>query len=97
VANIRGYEWQSFLSEHRFEGSMPRHGSCSDNAIAERFFQLLRREQIKKRNCTTLEQARADIFNYFEMFYNAKRKHDSNNLLSPVSIENQYQQQQGSD
>ena len=38
-------------------------------------------------------QARADIFIYIEMFCNIKRKHGSNNLLSPVNFKNQYRQQ----
>ena len=87
------YEWQSFLKEHRLEGSMSRRGNCHDNAVAESFFQLLTRERIKKRIYSTREQARADIFNYIEMFYNVKRKHGSNNLLSPVNFEKQYEKQ----
>ena len=72
---------------------MSRRGNCHDNAVAESFFQLLKRERIKKRVYTTREQARTDIFNYIEMFYNVKLKHGSNNLLSPVNFENQYRQQ----
>ena len=72
---------------------MSRRGNCHDNAVAESFFQLLKRERIKKRVYTTREQARADIFNYIEMLYKVKRKHGSNNLLSPVNFENQYRQQ----
>lgn len=87
------YEWQSFLKEHGLEGSMSRRGNCHDHAVAESFFQLLKRERIKKRIYSTRGQARADIFNYIEMFYNVKRKHGSNNLLSPVNFENQYQEQ----
>lgn len=90
------YEWQSFLKEHGLEGSMSRRGNCHDNAVAESFFQLLKRERIKKRVYSTREDARTDIFNYIEMFYNVKRKHGSNNLLSPVNFENQYQERLGS-
>lgn len=75
------YEWQSFLKEHGLEGSMSRRGNCHDNAVAESFFQLLKRERIKKRIYSTRGQSRADIFNSIEMFYNVKRKHGSNNLL----------------
>lgn len=90
------YEWQSFLEEHGLEGSMSRRGNCHDNAVAESFFQLLKRERIKKRIYSTREDARADIFSYIEMFYNVKRKHGSNNLLSPVNFESQYQKRLGS-
>jgi putative transposase len=76
---------------------MSRRGNCHDNAVAESFFQLLKRERIKKRIYSTRGQARADIFNYIEIFYNVKRKHGSNNLLSPVNFENQYREQLGCD
>ncbi|MDX1677438.1 IS3 family transposase, partial [Arsukibacterium sp.] len=39
---------------------------------------------------------RSDVFDYIEMFYNSKRKHGSNNLLSPVEYENRYQERLGS-
>lgn len=50
------YEWQSFLKEHCFEVSMCRRGNCHDNAVAESFFQLLKRERIKKRIYSTIGQ-----------------------------------------
>ena len=87
------YEWQSFLAEHGLEGSMSRRGNCHDNAVAESFFQLLKRKRIKKRIYSTRQDARADIFNYIEMFYNVKRKNGSNNLLSPLHLNSQYTEQ----
>ncbi len=55
---------------------MSRRGNCHDNAVAESFFQLLKRERIKKKIYTrTREEARSDIFDYIEMFYNSKRRH----------------------
>lgn len=62
-----------------------------DNAVAESFFQLLKRERIKRKIYTTREEARMDIFEYIEMFYNIKRRHGSNNQLSPVEYEKQYE------
>ncbi|EHP0780193.1 IS3 family transposase, partial [Salmonella enterica] len=41
---------------------------------AESFFQLLKRERIKKKIYGTREEARSDIFDYIEMFYNSKPK-----------------------
>lgn len=43
------------------------------NAVAESFFQLLKRERIKEKISGTLEESRSDIFDYIEMFYNSKR------------------------
>lgn len=60
-----------------------------DNAVAESFFQLLKRERIKKKIYKNRELARQDIFEYIEMFYNPKRKHGNNGLLSPIAFEAQ--------
>ena len=48
---------------------MSRRGNCHDNAVAESFFQLLKRERIKKRIYGTRDEARNDIFDHIEMFY----------------------------
>lgn len=83
-------DWQSFLRTHRLKGSMSRRGNCHDNAVAESFFQLLKRERIKRKVYATREQARSDVFEYIEMFYNSKRRHSHAGGLSPVEYEKQY-------
>ncbi|WP_122959278.1 IS3 family transposase [Pantoea agglomerans] len=90
------HEWQSFLKSHGLEGSMSRRGNCHDNAVAESFFQLLKRERIKKKIYGTREEARSDIFDYIEMFYNSKRRHGSSDQMPPTEYENQYYQRLGS-
>ena len=62
-------------------------GNCHDNAVAESFFHLLKRERIRRRTYTTRDAARQDVFNYIEMFYNPTRKHTNNGRLSPVDYE----------
>ncbi|ECG6089839.1 IS3 family transposase [Salmonella enterica subsp. enterica serovar Blukwa] len=84
------YEWQSFLKSHGLEGSMSRRGNCHDKAVAESFFQLLKRERIKKKIYGTREEARSDIFDYIEMFYNSKRRHGSSDKMPPTEYENRY-------
>ena len=69
---------------------MSRRGSCHDNAVAESFFQLLKRERIKSKTYSTREDTRSDVFDYIEMFYNARRRHGFNNQRSPVDYEKQY-------
>lgn len=86
-------DWQSFLKAHRLVCSMSRRGNCYDNAVAESFFQLLKRERIKRRIYKTREDARRDVFDYIEMFYNPVRRHGNNGNLSPVEFERQYFQQ----
>ncbi len=84
-------DWNKFLKQHRLEASMSRRGNCHDNAVAESFFQLLKRERVKRKIYSTRGDARMDIFEYIEMFYNVKRRHGSNNQLSPVEYEKQYE------
>jgi putative transposase len=84
-------EWQTFLRQHNLEASMSRRGNCHDNAVAESFFQLLKRERIRRRTYPTRDDARRDVFEYIEMFYNPKRKHTNNGMLSPVDFETRQQ------
>ena len=80
-------EWQTFLCHHNLEASMSSRGNCHDNAVAESFFQLLKRERIRRKTYPTREAARQDVFEYIELFYNPKRKHTNNGMLSPVDFE----------
>jgi putative transposase len=85
-------DWQTFLSAHGLVCSMSRRGNCHDNAPVESFFGLLKRERIKRRIYPTKDAARADAFDYIEMFYNPKRRHGSNGDVSPVEYERRYAQ-----
>ncbi|WP_265434920.1 IS3 family transposase, partial [Aeromonas salmonicida] len=87
---------QDFLKAHNLSCSMSRRGNCHDNAVAESFFQLLKRERIKRRIYATRDEARSDVFDYIEMFYNPIRGHGSNDGLSPVEFERQFIFQQQS-
>lgn len=69
------------------ENSMSRRGNCFDNAVAESFFQLLKREKIKKKIYSSRAEARSDIFEYIEIFNNSKRRHGSNDQRSPLDYE----------
>ena len=42
-------DWASFLRHHNLEHSMSRRGNCHDNAVAKSFFNLLKRERIRRR------------------------------------------------
>jgi len=74
---------------HNLTASMSRRGNCYDNAVAESFFHLLKSERIRKKTYATRKEARQDVFDYIEMFYNSKRKHGKNGLLPPVDYEQQ--------
>jgi putative transposase len=70
--------------QHEQARQLPRQ------CVAESFFQLLKRERIRRRTYIDREEARRDIFYYIEMFYNPKRRHGYANRLSPVEFEEQY-------
>lgn len=82
-------DWASFLKHHNLVHSMSRRGNCHDNAVAERFFNLLKRDRIRRRVYRSRDEARQDVFDYIEMFYNPKCKHVRNGMLSPVEFEKQ--------
>lgn len=86
------YDWLDFLKIHGLVPSMSRRGNCYDNAVVESFFQLLKRERIRRKIYANREEARRDVFDYIELFYNPKRRHGSSNGLSPIDYERQYSQ-----
>ena len=67
--------------------SMSRRGNCYDNAVAESFFSSLKKERIKRRIYSAREEAKSEIFDYIEVFYNRTRRHSHINLLSPMAFE----------
>jgi len=83
-------DWQAFLKSHGIECSMSRRGNCHDNSVAESFFQLLKRERVRRRTYMTREHARSDVFDYIELFYNPKRRHGANGQVSPVEYERRF-------
>jgi putative transposase len=78
-------DWAAFIRAHNLEHSMSRRGNCHDNAVAESFFSSLKRERIRRRTYKTREEARQDVFDYIEMFYNPVRKHVRNGCCHPSS------------
>lgn len=81
---------RKLLESFNIQQSMSRRGNCHDNAVAESFFSNLKKEKVRGRQYKTRAEARLDIFNYIEMFYNPKRRHTSNGRLSPTDYENHY-------
>jgi putative transposase len=66
---------------------MNRRGNCYENAIAESFFSSLKKERVKRRVYATREEAKSEIFEYIQVFYNRKRRHSYLNQLSPMMFE----------
>ena len=68
-------DWVRFCRDHGLKRSMSRRGNCYDNAAIESFFGSLKKERVRRRSYQTRIEARADIFEYIEVFYNRKRRH----------------------
>ncbi|WP_156036599.1 IS3 family transposase [Kosakonia radicincitans] len=80
-------DWQRFCRANNLTPGMSRRGNCLDNAVAESFFSSLKKERIRKRIYKTRDLARADIFDYIEVFYNRARRHSHLGGVSPEAFE----------
>lgn len=79
--------FQRLLSEHGIECSMSRRGDCWDNAAMESFFSTMKTERTNARSYATRDEARADVFDYIERFYNPRRRHSTLGYVSPMEFE----------
>jgi len=79
--------YQQLLTAHGITASMSRKGNCWDNACVESFFGTLKRELIHHRQYSTRDEAKQEIFEYLEVFYNRQRRHSTLGYQSPVEFE----------
>ena len=82
-------DFRDICRDNGIECSMSARGSCYDNAVVESFFASLKRERCKRTQYKTREDAKADIFDYIERFYNRKRPHSYLDYLTPAQYEKQ--------
>jgi putative transposase len=80
-------DFTRWCRDHSFIASMSRRGNCYDNAVAESFFSSLKKERIRNRIYPTRDEAKSDVFDYIESFYNRTRRHSHLGLLSPLAFE----------
>ena len=86
----RSHRYQQMLSGYGCQISMSRKGNCWDNAPVESFFSRFKVECVYPQNYKSIDQAKADIFEYIEVFYNRKRRHSAIGYLSPMQYESLY-------
>lgn len=83
-----GVLYRSQLDRMAAIASMSRRGNCYDNAVVESFFGNLKNELVHHRRFASRQEARAEIFDYIELFYNRHRAHSTLLFLSPAEYEN---------
>ena len=80
-------QFQRLMADNGVTCSMSRSGNVWDNAAMESFFSSLKTERIGKKVYRSRAQAKADVFDYIECFYNPTRRHSTLGYLSPIDFE----------
>ncbi len=80
-------QFQRLMADHGVICSMSRSGNVWDNAAMESFFSSLKTERTARKVYRTRDEAKADVFDYIERFYNPKRRHSTIGYLSPMEFE----------
>jgi len=81
--------FQRLLADQGLACDMSRSGNCWDNAAMESFFSSLKTERTARTTYRTRDQAKADVFDDIERFYNPRRRHSTLGYLSPMEFERQ--------
>lgn len=79
--------YQRLLADNSIQCSMSRSGNVWDNSAMESFFSTLKTERVDRKHYRTRDEARADIFDYIERFYNQRRRHSTLGYVSPATYE----------
>jgi putative transposase len=79
--------FQRLMTDQGVSCSMSRAGNVWDNAAMESFFSSMKTERVARKVYRTRDDARADVFDYIERFYNPKRRHSTLGYLSPMEFE----------
>jgi putative transposase len=85
-SNYCSYEYRKFLNDNKINPSNGRSGNCWDNAVAESFFSTLKRE-LDYNIFYDIHDAKNEIADYIEIFYNRQRIHSFLNYKSPFEFE----------
>ena len=80
-------DFNRWCKDNQLVPSMSCGGNCWDNAVAESFFSSLKKERIKRRIYASRQDAKSDVFDYIEGFYNRVRRHSHLGQLSPPAFE----------
>lgn len=84
------HAYRALMESNQLVGSMSRKGNCWDNAVAENFFGIIKREFLNHYRFDTLASAKLGIFNYIDGWYNPHRSHSKLGYLSPNEFEEKF-------
>ena len=87
-------EWSRFCQQHNLSVSMSRRGNCFDSAVAEFFFSSLKKERIRKQIYRNHDEARMDVFDDIEVFYNRQRRHSHLGGMTRDAFEQMFENSQ---
>lgn len=79
--------YRKLLDQHGLQISMSRTGECYDNAVVESFFGTLKQELVHEASWHDLEEARAALHEYIEVFYNRQRLHSALGYRTPIEVD----------
>jgi putative transposase len=83
-------DYLAFMRENNLQPSMSRRGNCQDNAVAESFFATFKKRVTQRKIYATRDEAKGEIFNFIEMFYNPVKRHSHTGGVSPAKYEEAY-------
>ncbi|MDA9281279.1 IS3 family transposase [Pseudomonadales bacterium] len=83
-------DYVAFLQANNLKPSMSRQGNCHDNAVAESFFATFKKRVTQRKIYSTRDDAKTEIFNFIEMFYNPIKRHSHTGGVSPAQFEEDY-------
>lgn len=86
-AQYTSEDFQRLLAAHGITCNMSRRGDCWDNAAKESFFSTMKTERCGRTVYAGRAQARAEVFDYIECFYNSRQRHSVLDYRSPVEFE----------
>jgi len=84
------HEYRNLLDQLGIIASMSRKGNCYDNAPMESFWGTLKSELVHHSHYRSRDEAKKEITEYIEVFYNRQRKQERLGYLSPVADERQF-------
>ena len=84
-----GRHYHALLAQYGAQASMSRRATCWDNAVVESFFHTLKDERRERLPYPTFTTARADLFEFIEVWYNRRRRHSTLSYFSPTQYEEQ--------